>query len=97
NRFADARTLLQRLAEPGGPRVAGSPMLQAIAGLFLAMTQHRLGERDAARQTLGDARPRFERAYPTVGCAQIDHHFVRTEWVRLQIFRREAEALIGAK
>jgi hypothetical protein len=66
---------------------------QALAGLFLAMARHRLGQDDEARRALDQAGRQVGELRPRSAVrAQADW----PEWVLCEAVRREAEALVGA-
>jgi tetratricopeptide (TPR) repeat protein len=64
------------------------PPLDATACLFLAMARHRLGQTDKARQALDRAGKMMEQLVP--GDKGVDWD----DWLRFQVVRREAEALV---
>jgi tetratricopeptide (TPR) repeat protein len=64
--------------------------------LFLAMTRQRLGQTDEAREWLARAVQRMDQSMPEL-LKNPDFHGVWNRILTLQLLRREAEQLLGAK
>jgi tetratricopeptide (TPR) repeat protein len=88
-RLDDAAKRLKELSGIEPPM----PMAQAMANVFLAMSLRRLDRRDEARQALDRAAAIQERQFPKV--ESFPNEWPRGEWLRLQVARKEAEALLG--
>ena len=89
--FAKAVDGLRQILSPGR-EVA---YLDSMAYLFLAMSQQRLGRVEEARESMSKARVVAEEKFPKVDRGQLlDANW--PDWLRFQIQRREAEALVKA-
>jgi WD40 repeat protein/tetratricopeptide (TPR) repeat protein len=69
------------------------PLAQAMAGTYLAMTLHQLGRHDEALRALARAVDIQQNQVPKFGT--LNNEWQRGEWLRFQIARKEAEALLG--
>jgi tetratricopeptide (TPR) repeat protein len=63
--------------------------------LFLAMAQHQLGKKEAAREWLDKSQQWFERSDPTRRKGGFVPQLAWEQWQELDLVRREAEALLG--
>jgi tetratricopeptide (TPR) repeat protein len=86
--FAEAIDWLNRSLTPGAEVV----YLDGISHVVLAMAQHRLGRPNEARQALAEARRLVEAKAP--GVARGDYGLAWADWLRYEILRREAEAMV---
>ena len=68
---------------------------RATALVVQAMAEHQLGRLAEARQSLRAAHDLMERQMPTPESGTLELHW--HDWLRFQILRREAEALIDQK
>jgi WD40 repeat protein/serine/threonine protein kinase/tetratricopeptide (TPR) repeat protein len=90
-RFADAIVRLRKTVAEGGDAL----YCDALARLFLAMAQQRLGQADEARKTLDKARARIERTFPKPDGEGLDEAW--SDWLRCRIVLREAQELIDGQ
>jgi hypothetical protein len=79
---------LQKCLTPGQEAI----YLDSLASLFIAMAQHKLGKNDEARQTLFKTFTLVEQSFPKLNPAGLGGDWA--DWLRFQVVRREAEALI---
>ena len=89
--YPSAVTWLQKSLSPGSE----VPYLDGTAYLFLAMAHQQLGHGEEAQQSMRKARFLMDERFPKFGQGQLlgpdwDN------WLRFQIHRREAEALVKA-
>lgn len=63
--------------------------------LVLAMAQHRLGQKDAARRAIEQARAEMRRYYPRPDLGDLTSSW--NDWISCQLYRREAETLLEGK
>jgi serine/threonine-protein kinase len=79
---------LQKSLTPGQETL----YLDSTASLFIAMAQHKLGKPDEARETLFKTFTLADQKIPKLGAGGLGEDWA--DWLRFQIVRREAEALI---
>jgi serine/threonine-protein kinase len=87
--FARAAAELQKSLSPGSEK----PYLDGTAYLFLAMAHHQLGHAEEAQQSMRKARFLMDERFPKFGRGQLLGQDW-DDWLRFQINRREAEALV---
>jgi tetratricopeptide (TPR) repeat protein len=66
----------------------------AIINLFLAMSHHRLGHADAARDRLAEGVQIIDKQLPKTGSGDVGEGW--HDWLMCQLVRREAETLVRA-
>jgi Flp pilus assembly protein TadD len=86
-RFAESVPWLQKSSES-----LTNPSCKAMTQLFLAMAYHRLGRRDEARVTFGQATTLIDQQLPQENAG--DWGLGWHDWIRCQIVLEEAELLI---
>jgi predicted Zn-dependent protease len=87
-RFSDA---VKWLKDASNANTA--PLAQATAYVFLAMAHQQLGQSDEARNALARAVATQESQFPKLD--RLLSEWSRGEWLRLQVVRKEAEALLN--
>jgi tetratricopeptide (TPR) repeat protein len=90
-RMGDLQTAINRLQKSLTPE-RELLYLDSIASLFIAMAQHKLGKPDEARQTLFKTFTLADQKFPKLNASGLGEDWA--DWLRFQIVRREAEALI---
>jgi WD40 repeat protein/serine/threonine protein kinase/tetratricopeptide (TPR) repeat protein len=86
-RFSDA---IKRLKDVSNANIV--PLAQAMADVFLAMAHQQLGQPDEARKALARAVATQESQFRELD--RLTSESARGEWQRLQVVRKEAEALL---